>query len=59
MTVDSYESFHQWSTLIDYHQFGPDDNGSRQKTVKSAMNERKLPSTLMKDLSTFKVDESA
>ena len=47
------------STLIDYYQLEPNENESRRESVKSDKKKEKLSSTLMKNLSSFKVDESA
>ena len=57
MRVDSHESFRQLSSTI------VNSGQTRTRVVESpsrvTTNERKLSSTLMKNLSTFKVDESA
>ena len=56
MRADSHESFRQ--LLIAYHQLGPNEDKRRRESIKSVAY-RISPSTLIKSLSTFKVDESA
>ena len=57
MRVESHESFRRLSWV--YHQLGP--NGSRREFLKSddKQDSGKHSSTLVKNLSKFKVDKSA